>query len=201
MTNFAKRRRALMMRQGGEPPEPPFYVSGYLGNGMAYTFDSLENAGEGIARYTTGWLWFDLQNKISTSVGTSAYWSPWSGTNNYYNSSSWRHAAGGNFTTTEPFLDISKPFTVEVRCKSIRDSGSDKDAPERYQARGGSALTLGAAASAENGGCDSTNGVIEFRIFANANTGENTGMQIFVGSILGGSSNSGYCSFLQYGFD
>lgn len=201
MTNLAKRRRALMSVQGGGPPEPPFYVSGYLGNGMVYTFDALENAGEGNARYTSGYIWNDLQNKTNVNVGTSAYWSPWGKNSNYYYAGTWRNGAGGNFVTTEPFLDISQPFTVEVRCHSTKNSGTEQDSPTTWNALGGSALTLGVATATQQGGCDVPNGVLEFRIFANANTGENTGMQIFVGSNSGGEGNRGYCSFLQYGFD
>lgn len=192
------RRRMMMTAQGGKPPEPPFYVSGYVGNGMVYTFDTLENAGEGEARYTSGYKWADLQNKTEYSVGVSAYWSPWGASNKYYNSSSYRHA-NGSFTTTEPFLDISQPFTVEVRCQSARDSGSANDNPgTSWQQFGGCVLVLGKESKGQNGGCQlGGNGVIEFCVYANSSTGENKGMQIFVGDIAG---EYGYCSFRPLGF-
>lgn len=192
------RRRALISAQGGAPPEPPFYVSGYLGNGMVYTFDALENAGEGKPRYTSGLNWADLQNKTEYSVGLAPYWGVWSKDNNYYNSVSYRQAYG-YFLTTEPFLDISKPFTAEVRCKSTRDSGSANDDPgTSWQKFGGSPLVLGKTSKDQQGGCQAGgNGVLEFCVYANSRTGENKGMQIFVGDITG---EYGYCSFRELGF-
>lgn len=180
-------------------PEPPFYISGYVGNGMIHTFDALENAGSGETRRTSGYDWTDLENKLTYSVGTSTYWSAWraNATNVWYNSDTWRNAAG-TFTETN-LIDISKPFTAEVRVKATRDSGSSGDSPGGYQQLGGSVLTLGVSSVAQNGGCDGTNGVLEFRIFANASTGENPGMQIFVGSTNGGY-DYGYCAFRQYGY-
>lgn len=193
------RRRMLMTAQGGEPPEPPFYVSGYVGNGMVYTFDSLENAGEGNARYTSGYKWTDLQSKTEYAVGTSAYWSPWKPANDYYNAASYREAAGA-FSTAEPFLDISQPFTAEVRCKSNTDSGTNGESPSPtgWQRYGGCTFVLGKQSKNDNAGCrGGGNGVLEFCVYAHAASGENLGMQIFVGDTYG---EYGYCSFRPFGF-
>lgn len=199
MNRLTQMRRALITQKLTPPePEPDTFLCGYFANGLTHLFDGLQPK-ETTSVNPEAYTWHNLVNGTSMGVGTQASWNPISGRYLAYVSDSWRNAAGT--LSEDRCLDISKPFTVEMRCKSIRDSGSDKDAPERYQDRGGSALTIGNMAVAQNGGCDGTNGVLEFRVFANSTTGENKGMQIFVGSVHSGDGKYGYCSFADYGID
>lgn len=172
-------------------------IAGYLSYQMIATFDSKENAGAGETRYTSGYVWKDLSKKYSSAIGQQ-YGGTWVAGNLWCNTTVWRGSAGNGFISNE-FLNINEPFTIEVRCKAQLDSGAEGESPGGYQALGGSVLTLGVNSVAQNGGCDGGNGTLEFRVYANASTSENKGMQIFVGRATG--TNYGYCSFIDYGYD
>lgn len=138
------RRRALMMAQGDIPTSPP--IEGYIGTGLVALFDGKTNAGVGVARRTTGCLWTDL---VSGTDGRPVR-SPecWSGSDYFWHSSNWD---GHCVATIENLLDISKPFTIEVRCASTSLQGSNVD-------RGATAFTMNTSTNKSNAGA------IEFRI-------------------------------------
>lgn len=115
MTNLAKRRRALMMSQGGAP-EPPFYINGYIGNGLIEYFDAIDNKGIGNPRSSGSstqqdakmWLNYQGTNKPGLfEYGTNVW------TADARHVQNWRSAMKWEYN----FLAGLNSFTVEARFK------------------------------------------------------------------------------------